>query len=112
MAYTVKILPPALKFLESLPLKLEAKAYRAILLLKTFGYSLREPHSKTLINSGGIKELRIKVGTDICRFFYFHFKDTIYVITSGYVKKEMKTDKNEIEKAQKLRKQFIEEEKL
>ena len=52
---------------------------------------------------------RVKVGTDICRIFYFHHKDTLYVATSGYIKKEMKTDHGEIEKAQKLRKIFIEE---
>ncbi len=111
MEYTVKILPPALKFLESLQPKLEAKAYRALLLLKTFGYQLGEPHSKMLIGTDGLKELRVKVGTDIRRIFYFQHKGTIYVATSGYLKKEMKTDRGEIARAQKLRTQFIAEEK-
>ncbi|MGB7510262.1 MAG: type II toxin-antitoxin system RelE/ParE family toxin [Pelodictyon phaeoclathratiforme] len=53
--------------------------------------------------------MRVNVGTDICRIFYFHHRGTLYVATSGYIKKEMKTDHGEIEKAQKLRKIFIEE---
>jgi len=105
------ILPPAQEFLDSLQPKLEAKAYRTIELLKTFGYQLTEPHSKTLADVDGLKELRIKVGTDICRIFYFHHKGTIYVATSGFIKKDMKTDRGEIERARKLRTQFIEEEK-
>jgi len=111
MRYTVKLLDSAKKFIDSLPLKLESKAYRAIELLETFGFQLREPHSKTLVDADGVKELRVKVGTDICRIFYFHYKETIYVLTSGYIKKDMKTDKNEIARAIKLRNQFIEEEK-
>jgi hypothetical protein len=35
----------------------------------------------------------------------------IYVAISGYIKKELKTDRAEIAPAQKLRAQFIEEEK-
>ena len=111
MNYTVMILPPAQEFLDSLQPKLEAKAYRTIELLKTFGYKLTEPHSKKLVDADGLKELRTKVGTDICRIFYFHHKGTVYVATSGYIKKETKTDRGEIERAMKWRTQFIEEEK-
>jgi phage-related protein len=105
------ILPPDQEFLDSLQPKLEAKAYRTIELLKTFGYRLTEPHSKTLVDADGLKELRIKVGTDLCRIFYFHHKGTVYVATSGFVKRETKTDRGEIERAMKLRTRFIEEEK-
>ena len=82
---------------------------RAVELLKEFGFRLSEPHSKTLVGTDGLKELRVKVGSNICRIFYFHYKNTLYVATSGYIKKEMKTDHGEIEKAQKLRKIVIEE---
>ncbi len=109
MKYTIEVMPPAVDFISSLSPKLRAKALRAIELLKEFGYRLAEPHSKTLAGTDGLKELRVKVGTDICRIFYFHHRGTLYVATSGYIKKEMKTDHGEIEKAQKLRKIFIEE---
>ena len=97
MKYIIEVMSPAVDFINSLSPKLRAKALRAIELLKEFGFRLGEPHSKTL------------VGTDICRIFYFHYRSTLYVATSGYIKKEMKTDHGEIEKAQKLRKNFIEE---
>lgn len=109
MKYNVEVMPPAVDFISSFSPKLRAKALRTIELLKEFGFRLGEPHSKTLVGSDGLKELRVKIGTDICRIFYFHYKNSLYVATSGYIKKEMKTDHGEIEKAQKLRKIFIEE---
>ena len=107
MQYNVEVMESANDFISSLSPKLRAKALRTIELLQEFGFRLCEPHSKTLVGTGGLKELRIKVGTDICRIFYFHHKNTLYVVTSGYIKKEMETDQGEIEKAQKLRKRFI-----
>ena len=56
-------------------------------------------------------ELRIKLGSDICRLFYFYWKDKIYVVTSGYIKKTNKTDKRQIEKAIKIKNQFMEQNK-
>jgi len=109
MKYNIEVMTPALDFINSLSPKLRAKTLRAIELLKEFGFQLGEPHSKTLVGTDGLKELRVKVGTDICRIFYFHHKHILYVATSGYIKKDMKTDRGEIEKAQKLRKFFIEE---
>ncbi|MDD8018030.1 MAG: type II toxin-antitoxin system RelE/ParE family toxin, partial [Bacteroidota bacterium] len=53
----------------------------------------------------GLYELRVKVGTDICRLFYFHWKETTYIITSGYVKKTNKTDKAQLERAVRLMEQ-------
>ena len=108
MKYNVEVMESAHDFICSLSPKLRAKALRAIELLQEFGFKLCEPHSKTLVGTGGLKELRVKVGTDICRIFYFHHKNTLYVVTSGYIKKEMETDHGEIDKAQKLRKIFIE----
>ena len=52
-------------------------------------------------------ELRIKLGSDICRLFYFHYKENIYIITSGYVKKKDKTDKDEIKKAVNIMNQIM-----
>ena len=108
MQYNVEVMESANDFISSLSPKLRAKALRTIELLQEFGFRLCEPHSKTLVGTKGLKELRVKVSSDICRIFYFHHKNTLYVVTSGYIKKEMETDHGEIEKAQKLRKIFIE----
>ena len=78
---------------------MQAKIQRTINLLEEFGYTLPEPHSKKLKSVDHIYELRVKVGSDICRLFYFHWKNKIYIITSGYIKKANKTDKQQIQKA-------------
>ena len=99
MAYSVQLLKPALDFIQNLPVKMRAKVYRTIGLLELFGNNLPKPHSKALKDCDGLKELRVKFSSDICRLFYFHFKNKIYIITSGYKKKDRKTDKKEIKKA-------------
>lgn len=106
MKYEIIILEPAKIFLESLELKLRAKSYRTIELLEEFGLFLKEPHAKKVSDSDSLFELRVKQGNNICRFFYFHDKNSIYIITSGYLKKTQKLNKNEIEKAEKLFREF------
>ncbi|MFH0920700.1 MAG: type II toxin-antitoxin system RelE/ParE family toxin [Fibrobacterota bacterium] len=102
MEFEVRILHQADAFIQSLPVKMRAKTYRTIGLLEMFGYQLAEPHAKTLTGYEGLKELRIKFASDICRLFYFHLNNTIYVVTSGYQKKDSKTDIREIERALRL----------
>jgi phage-related protein len=109
MKYEVIILEPAKVFLHNINIKLRAKAFRTIELLQEFGPLLKEPHSKKVTGIKDLFELRVKFSSNICRLFYFHYKNTIYVITSGYVKKEQKLNKLEIEKALKLMKQYKEE---
>jgi phage-related protein len=109
MHFEVKILPQAHDFIRSLNPKMRAKVYRGIDLLTLFGFRLSEPHAKTLKNAEGIKELRVKVATDICRLFYFHHKEKLYVCTSGYIKKTDKTDEQEIQRALRIRNDFLQE---
>ncbi|MDD5675378.1 MAG: type II toxin-antitoxin system RelE/ParE family toxin [Chitinivibrionales bacterium] len=109
MYFEVKVLPPAYEFIGGLPKKMRAKVYRGIDLLKLFGFRLGEPHAKPLKNAEGLKELRIKLASDICRVFYFHYKDRLYVCTSGYIKKADKTDEQEILRALRIRNDFLKE---
>ena len=108
--YEVVLLEQAYQFLDSLDKKMRAKAYRSIELLKQFGHRLPMPHAKKL-KGYELHELRIKHGTDIIRMFYFITGDTVCVITSGYVKKSNHTNRTEIERAIRLRDQFLEEER-
>jgi len=110
MKYTVELLGEAVEFILSMPTKMQAKIQRTIQLLEEFGYKLPEPHSKMLKGNKDLKELRVKLGTDICRLFYFYWKDKIYIVTSGYMKKQNKLDQNQIIKAVKLMNQVKEEE--
>jgi phage-related protein len=82
MEYLVRVLAPAHEFIESVPVKMRAKIYRTIGLLEMFRHRLPEPHAKMLTGYEGLKELRVKLATDICRLFYFHLEDKIYIITS------------------------------
>ena len=61
------------------------------------GPELREPHSKHI--EDGIFELRAKQGSDISRVLYFFFVGRKAILTNGYVKKTMKTPKDQIELA-------------
>jgi hypothetical protein len=43
MEFTVRVLPPANEFIDSMPSKMQSKIYRTIDLLREFGYKLQEP---------------------------------------------------------------------
>ena len=87
------------EFLDSLPSKHQAKAFREIDLLERFGSSLKEPYVKHI--DGEIWELRIKFSSDISRIFYFTWNLDTIVLLHGFVKKTQKTPRGEIETAQK-----------
>lgn len=87
------------EFLDSLPPKHQAKAFREIDLLEEFGSSLKEPYVKHI--EGEIWELRIKFSSDISRIFYFIWDVETIVLLHGFVKKTQKTPHSEIETAQK-----------
>ncbi|BDA80223.1 hypothetical protein LPTSP3_g31530 [Leptospira kobayashii] len=106
MAYKIQLLEPAEEFLTNLESKLKAKSFRTIELLRDFGPELREPFSKKIQSINDLFELRVKQGSNICRFFYFFERDKIVIITSGYVKKDQKTNKDQLTKAQKLMNSF------
>ena len=60
---------PCLLFLNTLEVKLRAKAFRDLKLLEEKGTELRLPYSEHL--DDGIFELRTKQGTNIIRNLYF-----------------------------------------
>lgn len=103
--YEVEVLEPAYDFIKSVNPKMKAKIVRAIGLLEQHGSLLPLPHSKKLTGYD-LYELRIKLGSDISRMFYFHDNGNFYVVTSGYIKKTNKTSKKEIERALKLKADF------
>ena len=50
----------------------------------------------------GLFELRVDLGGDTCRFFYFWRGSWMVVVTSGYMKKGMKLERRELERATSL----------
>jgi phage-related protein len=57
----------------------------------------------------GLFEIRVEVGKEIFRVFSFFDKGNLIILVNGFQKKSRKTPKNEIELAEKLKKQYLEE---
>jgi phage-related protein len=98
---------PMIEFLESLSLKERAKIFAYIdklVELKNRKILPKENLSKHL--EDGIFELRVSFENRISRSFYFYESEKQIIFTHGFMKKEQKTPKNEIEKAKSIRKIF------
>ena len=93
------------EFLDLLPKKHLAKAFREIDLLAEFGNALKEPHVKHI--EGDIWELRIHFSSNISRIFYFTWAQETIVLLHGFVKKTQKMPRAELEIAEKRRKDYI-----
>ncbi len=94
-----------IEFLDRLSTKERAKIFACIeklVELKNSGIQPKENLSKYL--EDGIFELRVSFENRISRSFYFYESEKQIIFTHGFVKKEQKTPKNEIEKAKSIRK--------
>ena len=109
MPYSVRLLEPADRFVRGLQPKMRAKVLRSMALLAETGPLLGQPHAKAVAGQRGLRELRVQLGSDACRLFYFHFRSVTYVVTSGYVKKSQKLDALEVHRAVRLMHTFLEE---
>lgn len=66
-----------------------------------------EKYFKHLTGTTGLYEIRVEVGRDIFRIFSFFDKGRLIIIINGFQKKTQRTPKNEIEKAEKIKKQYF-----
>lgn len=73
--------------------------------LQEMGYSLRMPLSEFL--GDGIFELRAQVGNNISRVLYFFIIGDQAVLTHGFIKKTQKTPAREMERAKKIRDDYM-----
>ena len=96
---------PAQEFIDSLDVKMQAKMLRTIMLLQENGTDLRMPYSEHL--EEGIFELRAKVGSNISRVMYFFFDGSKAILTHGFIKKTQKTPKNQIKRAEAIKKEYF-----
>ena len=95
---------PFADFLKTLQPKLEAKTVSMLQILMEKGNELREPYTKYL--EDGLFELRVKQGNNITRAIFFFYVNNTIIVTNGFVKKQQKTPKKEIEKAKKFKADF------
>lgn len=61
-----------------------------------------------MTGTDGIYEIRVEVGSDIFRIFCCFDKGNLVVLFNGFQKKTQKTPKQELELAEKLKKEYFE----
>ena len=66
-----------------------------------------EKYFKDITGSTGLFVVRVEVGSDIFRVFSFFDKGKLIILVNGFQKKTQKTPKEEIELAEKLKKQYF-----
>ena len=100
---------PVLDFIQGLEDKKQAKIAREIDLLKMFGDELHYPHIDRIEGKKykDLKELRVKLASNIFRIFFFLPKDNIAILLHGIVKKAQKTPKKELDIAFERMKDYI-----
>jgi phage-related protein len=67
-----------------------------------------EVYMKYLKNTSGLYEIRIQVGNNIYRIFCFFDVDNLVIIGHGFQKKSRKTPKQEIERAEQIKREYYE----
>ena len=71
-----------------------------------------ESYFKHLEGTNGLYEIRVQSGSDIFRIFCFFDSNNLVVIGHGIQKKTQKTPAREIERAEKIKREYYEEKKL
>ena len=67
-----------------------------------------EVYLKYLKNTTGLYEIRVQVGNNIFRIFCFFDFDNVVVIGHGFQKKTQKTPRQEIERAEQIKRDYYE----
>jgi phage-related protein len=70
-----------------------------------------EIYLKYIKNTSGLYEIRVQVGSNIFRIFCFFDMENLVVIGHGFQKKSQKTPKQEIERAEQIKKEYYESKK-
>ncbi|TLV00413.1 type II toxin-antitoxin system RelE/ParE family toxin [Dyadobacter luticola] len=99
-----------LDFFESLKPEVKKKFNWTLQLIATVD-RVPEKYFKHITNSTGIYEVRVEVGSDIYRVFGFFDKGNLIVLTNGFQKKTQKTPQSELDLAEKLKKQYFNEQR-
>lgn len=98
------------KFYDSQPDKVKKKilwTFRVITELD----QIPEVYLKHIKNSTGLYEIRVQVGSNIFRIFCFFDIDNLVIIGHGFQKKTQKTPKQQIEKAEQIKREYYENKK-
>ena len=96
------------KFYDGLRPKVRKKINWTLQLIATTE-RVPEKFFKHITGSSGLYEIRVEVGSDIFRIFSFFDKGNLVVVINGFSKKSQKTPPKEIERAERIKKQYFDE---
>ena len=68
-----------------------------------------EKYCKHLEGTDGLFEIRVQVGSNIYRIFCFFDEGQLVVLGNAFQKKTQQTPKQELEKAEKIKKAYFDE---
>lgn len=97
---------PVLEFIDSLSGKAARKVTWTLSLLEELE-SLPSTYFKKLVNTDGIWEVRVSLGSDIYRIFCFFAGNSVVILTHGLVKKTQKTPPSEIDRAEAYKREYL-----
>lgn len=95
-------------FLKKQTTKVQDKVFKIIEAIETLE-RVPSNYLKYLTGTDGLYEARIKLGTNIWRVFCFFDGNQLVILLNGFQKKTQKTPKKEIEKAERLMKEYYQE---
>ena len=98
------------KFYDNQTIKVQRKILWTLRIIEDID-RIPEIYLKHLKNTPGLYEIRVQVGNNIFRIFCFFDIDNIVVIGHGFQKKSQKTPKQQIEKAEQIRKEYYDSKK-
>lgn len=98
------------EFYDSQTWKVQKKILWTLEIVETLD-RIPEIYFKHLENTDGLYEIRVQVGSNIYRIFCFFDKNDLVVVGHGFQKKTQKTPYTELDRAEKIKKQYYEEKK-
>lgn len=97
---------PVQDFLDSLPTKAAQKVTWVLRLLEDLDI-VPASYFKKLINTEEIWECRMQMGSNAYRVLCFFDGNAVVILTHGFAKKSQKTPKQEIERAEAYRRDYL-----
>jgi phage-related protein len=97
-------------FYDSLTWKVQKKILWTLEIIETLD-RIPEIYFKHLENTEGLYEIRVQMGSNIYRIFCFFDKNDLVIVEHGFQKKTQKTPQAELDRAEKIKKQYYEEKK-
>jgi len=97
-----------LEFFEGLKPEVKNKFNWTLQLIATVD-RIPAKYFKHLSGSSGLYEIRVEVGTDIYRVFCFFDQEKLIILVNGFQKKTQKTPTTELDRAEKIKKEYFDE---